>query len=242
MSNIVTRVLDEVVAEGQRLGRHVEHDARSWGYRIDDAVAHLSLRTKIWNRFTPILDQGSLGSCTGNAMAGWLGCMPLLNSTDPKDNTFTRWDEACAVELYRRATRLDDVPGEYPPNDTGSSGLAVAKAAKQLGYIHNYHHAFTTEGMIKAIQYAPVIVGVPWYEGFDNPQGTFATVKPTGEIRGGHEFLVRGYVYGSTPSRSWFIADNSWGTGWGDKGSFRFSVTTWNKLRTQQADVTVPLL
>jgi hypothetical protein len=210
------------------LGRRVEHDPASWNFAFPEATSRRP-RPVLWPRYSPILDQGDLGSCTGNAMAGWLGCAPHCRSID----TGTAYTEAIAVDLYELATRLDAFPGEYPPDDTGSSGLAVAKAARRRGYISAYSHAFTTNGLLNALQHQPVIVGVPWYDEMFTPDLT-GEVHIGGQLVGGHEFLIRGW------DGEYLHADNSWGPGWGVDGSFKLSLATWNTLRAQQADVTVP--
>lgn len=213
------------------LGRLVEHDPRSRDHAHPEQVGPAS--SVLWPRLSPILDQGQLGSCTANAMAGWLGCGPHATSTAAAAS----YDETFAVDLYSAATHLDPFPGAYPPDDTGSSGLAVAKAAKRRGLISSYSWCFTTAALIRALQTGPVIVGVPWYEGMDSPEGD-AEVHPTGQIVGGHEFLIRGYESYS----GMLLADNSWGTRWGWAGSFRLSLQTWDVLRRGRADVTVPHL
>ena len=229
--------LEECVDEfAGRLGRHVEHDSRSLEHAVEHVVDELLPPQSVeWRRWSPILNQGGIGSCTGNAMTGWLGCEPHVRNAQD-GGAFT---EEVALQLYELATRLDSIPGQYPPTDTGSSGLAVAKAAKQLGYIHGYGHALSVPGLLHALQVAPVIVGAPWFAGFDTPDSN-GVVQPSGQIRGGHEFLVRGYEHGPTEHDSWLLADNSWGTQWGVDGSFRFSVSTWRVLAANQGDITIP--
>lgn len=209
-------------------GRHVEHDPRS---RDHDVMSRPTPEIKpiLWARHSQILDQGQLGSCTGNAMAGWLACEP--HCTD--DVAGARCDEARALALYSVATQVDPFPGVWPPDDTGSSGNAVAKAARQLGLIRSWSWAFSSTGLLRALQLGPVIVGVPWYENMFNPDAE-GTVTATGPIAGGHEFLIRGW------DGQFFHADNSWSESWGVAGSFRFNRATWDTLRSNQADVTVP--
>jgi hypothetical protein len=234
------RVLPEVIVHGQRLGRHVEHDPRSWKYRVRGtsrpARIVRPLRPRLWKRYSPILNQGNRSSCTGNAMAGCLGCEPFVTSAQAA----ARFNESMALDLYSAATRLDRISGEYPPDDTGSTGLAVAKAAQQAGLIGPYRHAFSAVALVRALQAGPVIVGVPWYEGFDNPSSG-GLVVPTGQVRGGHEFLIRGWQPARKFTDGTFWADQSWGLPWGNNGSFTFSLGTWEKLADEQADVTVPL-
>ena len=78
-----------------------------------------------WKHHGPVLDQGQLGSCTANALCQALNTEPNRWRTDPP------LDETAAVGLYAVATTIDPFVGRWPLNDTGSSGLAVCKAAQK---------------------------------------------------------------------------------------------------------------
>jgi hypothetical protein len=228
--------IPETDPDARRLGRHIAHDPRSRDFAVE-APAGATFDTVYWDRHSDILDQGEVGSCTGNAMVGALACAPLCAD----DAAGKQFDETLALALYGGATRRDSVTGSYPPVDTGSTGLAVAKEAKARGLIDSYRWAFSVSGLLHALQGGPVIVGVPWYAGFDHPDGN-GLVRPSGQIRGGHEFLLRGLVVKGTDQDEWELhADNSWGRGWGDRGMFCFTVATWKLLRSQHADVVIPL-
>lgn len=228
----VRRIEEHSVGHGGRLGRHVEHDPRSRNYAVAAAVETIG---RVRHRRFGVLDQGDLGSCTGNAITGCLNSLPFhITGTHLKT-------EDDAVRLYLEATRLDGISGSYPPDDTGSSGLAACKAAKNEGLIASYSHAFSVEAALTALMTAPVITGVDWYEGFDTPDDQ-GRVSISGQVRGGHEFEI----IGLQPAASgwldgWVIAVNSWGTGWGVNGRFRFTVRDWANLLDQDGDVTVPL-
>lgn len=127
MTKVVTKIIDEHVIDGRRLGRHVEHDPRSRDYAYEATTTTLVAVTH--KRHGSIFDQGQLGSCTGNAAAGAKNTEPMYHS-----GSAHILYETGAVDIYSLATRLDGVTdGYYPPTDTGSSGLAVAKAMKQEG-------------------------------------------------------------------------------------------------------------
>jgi len=222
------------------LGRHVEHDPRSRTYSVEDRlpaeVLTHALRSVIWGRHSPILDQGSLGACTGFALAGWFGCEPhCVSAADA-----AHFDADFARQRYHRATEVDRFAGTWPPEDTGSSGNAVCRAAKRDRLLDGYSWAFSPLGLLRALQRGPVIVGVPWYESFDQPNGA-GEVRIGGQVVGGHEFLIRGADKQLVAPGGWWLhCDNSWGTGYGDGGSFRMSLETWGRLSAQRADVTVP--
>lgn len=218
-----------------RLGRLVQHDPRSKDFPA--AVKKTAQPTSVWwKHHAKPLDQGQLGSCTGNAMEQWL-------ATDPGYTKGFRCSEKGAVKLYSLATSLDDVPGTYPPDDTGSSGLAVAKAAQQLGLIKSYTHAFGATHALGAIQVSPFIVGSSWTESMFTPDKD-GLVIPAGQVKGGHEYLCVGY----DADRAAFAFQNSWGA-WGvpipqagvKAGGFFIQVSEFAALLSQQGDVTCPV-
>src|SRR3954452_8283424 len=81
--------------------------------------------------------------------------------------------------------------GEFPPDDVGSSRLGVAKAAKALGYISAYHHAFGLEHALAALTLGPVVVGFDWLERCDEPDKD-GFVRYEGRSRCGHEVEAYG--------------------------------------------------
>lgn len=228
---ILRERIPEIVVPGKALGRHIHWDSRSDAYlwrRLGVPVT-----SKLWGRSIPILNQGDVGACTGNALTGALGTAPLFQALNGDQQSLLGEQEA--LSLYSAAEVIDG-DGPYPPKDNGSNGTSVCQAAKNAGLIAGYLHCQTVEDMNDALQTGPVIVGVNWYDGFDNPSSS-GFVEISGSVRGGHEFLVRGT---STTTRL-FSADNSWGTGWGVGGSFAFTWDTMNTLLAQQGDCTVPL-
>lgn len=216
------------------LGRLVNHDPRSLQYQVR---ADGTVQTVKWARVIEVLDQGNVGSCTGNAAVGHLG-------TQPEDATLAgliaaglTLDEAEALKIYSAAEVIDG-NGPYPPNDFGSSGLSVAKAAKNAGLISGYTHMTSLAACQTAIATGPLIIGINWYDGFDNPDAA-GHVKVSGSVRGGHEVEVIGY---DTQTDLW-EAVNSWGTGYGVQGHFFFSSPDFARLLSEQGDCTqfVPL-
>ena len=207
------------------LGRIVRHDPRSLRYLVPETD---TVQSVMWERKTPILDQGNLGSCTGNATVGVLGTTPFYDTVKA-----IPLDEAEAVKVYSLATQLDNVSGTYPPDDTGSSGLGAAQAAKRLGLISGYQHITSVAAAHTAIQAGPFIVGTDWLTGMDNPD-QYGVVHAAGSVRGGHEYECIGY---DAATDRWAFC-NSWGPGWGLNGRFYYSSADFAKLLARQGDAT----
>jgi C1A family cysteine protease len=202
----------------------VEHDPLSRNFPAPTATV---LKTVTHKHYGPVLDQGKVGSCTGNATVDALMTAPMY----VKGRDLTEVD---AQHLYSVATTFDDIPGTWPPDDTGSSGLAVAKAAKYKGYISAYSHAFGLDHALAAAVLAPVIVGINWYEGFFTPAANgFVTVS--GTVQGGHEIALIGVNVKS----KYVTFINSWGDSWGKKGKFYMTFDTFSRLLSEEGDVTV---
>jgi hypothetical protein len=210
-----------------RLGRHVNHDPRSRRFPVRADVPIVSVRHE---RHVPIFDQGERGSCTGNAA---VGCMATGSFFESVIDPHFPFDEGGAVMCYSRATQLDNYPGTYPPEDTGSDGLSVAKALVEAGEISGYEHAFSLDQALQALMTRPVIVGVNWMNDMFIPDAN-GYVTPTGSLAGGHEFVMDSYdhaaqVVGFT---------NSWGTSWGAGGRFFMRADDFASLLAQDGDVT----
>lgn len=225
--------IEEQVVEGKRLGRHVRHDSRNRQYAYR-APAGVTLTSQLWTRNAPILDQGNLGSCTGNEMVGALACDPLFGAL-PAGHAVL--DETLAVAIYSAGEKIDGGQG-YPPEDQGSTGPSVAQAARDMGLISGWQHCFSLNDVLAALEDHALGIGANWYDSMDRPDSTgLVTVSPGAQVRGGHEFLCRGK---DVASRLLFF-DNSWGTGWGHDGSFSMSYDTLDRLLGEQGDATVSL-
>lgn len=236
---------------GPRLGRHVEHDPRSLAF-AHGVLPRSAVRSVSWTRRIPVLDQGDLGSCTGNAATGALGTDSLGRTASTSvtvsaagaaasHGLFTAGahdlDEAFAVALYSLATILDGISGQYPPTDTGSSGIGVAKALRALGLASGYTHAFSMDALKSALQAGPVLIGIPWYRSmFDPAPDGRIVVDTSSPLDGGHELEVVSFdaVTGE------YEVPNSWAESWGVDGCGYFTSVDLARLLKMQGDVTVP--
>jgi hypothetical protein len=210
-------------------GRHVDHDPRSKAFPVEEKAGQ-SIKTVEWQRMVGPFNQGRLGSCTGNAITGLLMTAPFYVPG-------RELDEATAVALYERATHIDPYRGYYPPTDTGSSGLAVCKAARMAGFISGYRHGFSIHHLKVALQDGPIIVGTEWTEGMFTPDAD-GVIVPTGPVAGGHEYEILGW----NEETRFFKMVNSWGA-WGPLGGYALiSEENMGKLLAAHGDMTQPLV
>jgi hypothetical protein len=222
---------EKIHSSNPRLKRHIYHDSKSKLFAFP--TQGLTIKDANHIRHIPILDQGQVGSCTGNAGIGGLSTDPLF-ATLPKPLTYSL-DENGAVKLYSDAEIIDG-SGAYPPNDNGSCGLSIAKALLNAGVISGYQHTFTLNDALLALTQYPILVGMNWYNNMFTPD-VDGRVRPTGGIAGGHEIVAR--QIDATRQRVWF--DNSWGSSWGVNGRFYLTFTDFGTLLSQQGDVIVLL-
>lgn len=215
------------------LGRIVQHDERSRRFALPESDIS-TLKSVKWTRYAPVFDQGNLGSCTGNAAVGLIGTSPFYD-TLMAVNRLPALNENTAVDVYSRATAIDEWPGQFPPEDTGSSGLAVAKILKEMQLISEYRHAFSFNAAITALAQAPVITGVTWYDSFFYPTTAGqCAIGANSSSAGGHEICID--ELDVERQRVWFT--NSWGPTWGINGRAWFSWQTWQQLLADSGDVT----
>jgi hypothetical protein len=220
------------------LGRKQEHDEQSRRFMAPVAA---TVKTVLHTAPPTILDQGhwywqagnrwvGLGSCTGNAHAH-------LRNMRPFRKPRTRYcDQNDAVRFYSRGTQLDPWPGWFNPEtcreDTGSSGLAVAKGAHRDAEIGGYTWLFGYDQGVAGLQLGPLSVGVDWYEGMMQPNNK-GFIEPTGDQVGGHQLVWIGH----NERDQYETLLNSWSTGWGLRGRARISSPHWRQLIAQGGDI-----
>jgi hypothetical protein len=224
-----------------RLGRHVRHDSRSLNYEFLARDAQPKRRNTFWHSNTKPLQQGKLGSCTGNSAAQWLNTVFAFPARRRVRNGryLTQSD---AVHLYSLATTFDRWDGAYPPVDTGSDGLSVAKAGVQLGYLDSYSHTFSFQALQATLEMTPVICGTVWTKSMFNPYNGLVKVGPinASNSAGGHEYMGCGIDW----NEGVCIFRNSWGDtrdwpGCKPGGYFAIKFADFQRLLAAQGDVTV---
>jgi C1A family cysteine protease len=185
-----------------------------------------------------IEDQGNLGSCTGNAIAG---AIELLHKRQNRTLDISRlfiyyyermfigtvnYDSGAYIRDGIKACYTYGAPTEnlWPYNiskfRTAPVKEALADAAKRK--VTSYQRAADFNQVIDAITSGyPVTIGFSVYSSFDSPTVARTGIMPYPDIKkekllGGHAVLLVGY----NKNNNTFIARNSWGTNWGDRGYF----------------------
>jgi hypothetical protein len=211
------------------LGRHI-HRPEGFKNRLLSPQDPETIQSVTWERMCGVYNQGSVGSCTGNAGAGCMMTKPLFVPG-------RAFGEATALWIYAEATQFNGTPGQtYPPNDTGSSGPASAQGLEEMNLVSSYSHAVDLQGALTGLQSAPGSFGISWYTSFDTPLSTGeCPLTPGATVRGGHE--VEAFQVDTVNERVWFW--NSWGA-WGGlgNGTFWLSYATLNSLFAESADAT----
>lgn len=207
-----------------RLGRQCVHDERSRGFAFQ-AEAPPRRDIQLRGYYPRPLPSQRIGCCTGVDQA-------VKCNTAGSRVAGVILGMGTAEKIYSIATGLDPWPGEYPPTDTGSSGLAACKASESLGLIDRYEWIFNgPDGILAALAAGhPVGAGTWWYDSQFSPDPTTGLVQVTGRKAGGHEWTVTGYrkKYDAFVGQCW------WGA-WGLHGSGRFLIRR-NDLAVLLAD------
>jgi C1A family cysteine protease len=187
---------------------------------------------------SPIEDQGQLGSCTGNAVAGAIELLDkragktldvsrlfiyyyerLLEGTVNYDNGAYIRDGIKACYTY--GAPLESLwPYDISKFRTAPSSAATTDALKRK--VTLYQRIADHAGCLDALSNRyPVIIGFNVYSSFETTSVARTGIMPypntrTERLLGGHAVLLVGY----DKARQVYIVRNSWGTGWGDGGYF----------------------
>lgn len=189
----------------------------------------------------PVYDQGQLGSCTANAIAGALHYDEIKESKPSPwvpSRLFIYYNER-AIEhtvasdsgaQLRDGVKAVSKQGVCPETDwsydiaqfaTKPPAKAYSDAAKDKArnYLRIPQIATQMKGCL-ASDY-PFVFGFTVYSSFESAQVAKTGIVPmpntaTENVLGGHAVCAVGY----DDSKQVFIVRNSWGTGWGQSGYF----------------------
>ena len=213
-------------------------DQRDYLYRLIRPVIRLPDSVNLSGFCSLVEDQGNLGSCTAQALAG------NIEFLDYKIDAL--YTDVSRLFIYYNERRLEDTV-EY---DSGASLRDGIKTLKKEGACHektwpyviekftekppakcyseakrhliqSYHRINTISEMLTCLAEGyPFVFGFTVYESFESDR-----VKKTGIVNmpkkdeialGGHAVMAAGY----DRSKERFLVRNSWGADWGMDGYF----------------------
>lgn len=198
-----------------RLGRQRRWDSRSKAFFIPEADSYSDIKSVTHKCYIPMLNQGDIGSCTGDTgteVMGsddlWYSMMDLLSVTDEN------LDQQYAYQLYSDTTKTDPYPGYWDPSDpasqdTGSDGLSTAQTLKKRGLISGYTHGNSLLSALTGLQARSGMTGTVWKGDMFNPTSD-GQLRCTGNVEGGHEYTL--FAVDADNRRVWMR--NHWGE-WG---------------------------
>ena len=201
------------------------------------APASIDLRTYA----SPIEDQGQLGSCTGNAIAG---AIELIDKKAGKQLDVSRlfiyyeervlegtvnYDAGAYIRdgikvCYTKGAPLETL-WPYNVRKWASKPTTAAYSDALKRKVTGYQRCVNFAAVKNALALGnPVVIGFDVYESFE--QGAWQLANGSGlmpypnvnseQLLGGHAVLIVGY----NDNTQRFIVKNSWGTAWADRGYF----------------------
>lgn len=214
----------------RRLDRLQEFDERSKNFGVAE-VLPTDIKSKTW-RLKERLDQGRDGACVGFGTTHRIAALPI---------SFGNASNDYALRLYHEAQKLDNWPGE---DYEGTSVLAGAKAAKNLGHFAEYRWCFNVDDIMRAVSHeGPVIVGISWKDSMWDPDER-GLLDASGATAGGHCLIIRGLTLEPRGARKGvgpvFRLTNSWGPDWGEHGEAFITVEDFERYLLPGADACVP--
>jgi C1A family cysteine protease len=187
---------------------------------------------------SPIEDQGQLGSCTGNALAG---AVEFLEKKDQRpfvdvSRLFIYYNERViehsvnsdagamirdGIKTLAKQGACSEKSWPYVISKFKVKPTPACYKEAAQHQITSYQRILTLDEMRTCLADGfPFVFGFTVYESFESQQVAKTGVVPmptSGErVLGGHAVLAVGY----DDKKKRFIVRNSWGTGWGLKGYF----------------------
>jgi hypothetical protein len=201
-------VTKDAAGNDHGLGHVHTYDAGDFQYPMSAHIGEIDgdpmTQTQV-HALGPILNQGTTQTCVGHGWTLFVTSAPKLTSPGP--NPF---------DVYHKAQQLDDIPGEEPVY-YGTTVRGGAEAMQQDNWIKgDYVWAEDARVLWKyVLTRGPVVLGSHWFDGMSHPDGD-GFVSLDGTLVGSHCYLC----YGISASDRAFLCANSWGTDWGNEGTF----------------------
>jgi len=216
-------------------------DQRDYFYAAPPAIlANLPGSADLRSRCPDVYDQGALGSCTANAIAGALEFDQMKQrATDVfvPSRLFIYYNEraiegtvnedagAMIREGVKTVVKLGCPPEAMWPYATPKFRNRPPAAAFAEAMDHQallYERVMPRADQLRACLASgfPFVFGFSVYESFAGQivarTGQVSMPKPHERVIGGHAVMAVGY----DDARAWFIVRNSWGSTWGMRGYF----------------------
>jgi C1A family cysteine protease len=193
----------------------------------------------------PVYDQGQLGSCTGNSIAGAIEFermkqnLPAAGQHTPS-RLFIYYNERVIEgdvgqdngaqirdgikSVAKKGVCFEDGPDGWPYDiakfaaKPPANCFHAALANKVVQYSRLVQVAQQLKGCLAGG--SPFVFGFTVYESFESPavaqSGVVPMPGPNEQVVGGHAVMAVGY----DDAQQRFVVRNSWGPGWGIKGYF----------------------
>jgi C1A family cysteine protease len=187
----------------------------------------------------PVYDQGQLGSCTGNSIAGAIEFEQMkqgLNAFVPSrlfiyynervlENTVNSDSGAQIRDGIKVVAKFGAPPETDWPYDASQFAVkppdsAFTDAARNK--VMSYQRVSRVLNQMKGCMASgyPFVFGFTVYDSFESAavahSGNVAMPQPGEAVAGGHAVVAVGY----DDAHQWFLVRNSWGPDWGLQGYF----------------------
>jgi C1A family cysteine protease len=202
--------------------------------RLHPATAAATTKVDLRSKMPPVYDQGSLGSCTSNALCAAFAYAVnqfngsrlflyynerMIENSVSQDSGAYLHDGVQALETYGLCT---ETSWPYVASQFAVKPPLTCYRSALSNKVLTATNVPPTLASMRACLIAgrPFVLGFLVFASFET-----AAVARTGivPLPGRHDPLLGGHavvVCGFDDSKQWFIVRNSWGTGWGDKGYF----------------------
>lgn len=213
-------------------------DHRDFLYSAIAPKIKLPVRVDLRPQCSPVENQGRLGSCTANALAGNLQFLEIAENQVYQDvsRLFIYFNERFiegTVSLDSGAMIRDGIkalvkwgvcPESIWPYDISRFTIKPTAACYKQALKHrivSYHRLQTIDEMLNCLAEGfPFVFGFTVYESFESlkvaQSGIVPMPKKTERAVGGHAVMAAGY----DQKQKRFIVRNSWGAQWGMQGYF----------------------
>jgi C1A family cysteine protease len=185
-----------------------------------------------------IENQGQLGSCTANALAGSLEFLEMKDKVPFQDfsRLFIYYNERAlehtinsdsgamirdGIKTLAKQGVCAEKSWPYVESKFKAKPLSACYKEALNHQIASYHRMLTLDEMRSCLAEGfPFVFGFTVYESFESQQvaksGVVSMPKPKERALGGHAVMAVGY----DDANQTFIVRNSWGEDWGKKGYF----------------------